>query len=144
MTAMNIHAELMGPPKVSISLSANLIGPTCDRHNGADDELAATAVHACLPSCALPQSKLQVKCTDCWAVSDCQHVCLSAPEPAESAVLHAGYLCMLNSDLATNTYGLMAISVVVAFLCGLASTTPFKYTAFLALITYASLVFNQV
>ena len=51
---------------------------------------------------------------------------------------------MLNTDLATNTYRLMPISVVVAFLCGLASTTPFKYTSFLALITYASLVFNQV
>ena len=42
------------------------------------------------------------------------------------------------------SFRLMAISVGVAFPCGLASTTPIRYTAFLALITYASLVFNQV
>lgn len=38
-----------------------------------------------------------------------------------------GYLVMLDTGLATNPYGLMAISVVFAFLCGLLALGPLKY-----------------
>jgi len=46
-----------------------------------------------------------------------------------------GYLVMLDSDVASNPYGLMAIICALAFLCGLISLGDFKYAMFLLLIT---------
>ena len=40
-----------------------------------------------------------------------------------------GFLVMLDTDVATNPYGLMAILCAFGFLCGLMSLGPLKYGA---------------
>lgn len=48
-----------------------------------------------------------------------------------------GYLVMLDRDVATNPYGLMAICCALTFLCGLLALSGLKYAIFLLLITCA-------
>jgi F0F1-type ATP synthase assembly protein I len=46
-----------------------------------------------------------------------------------------GYLVMLDRDVATNPYGLMAICCSLTFLCGFLALSGLKYAIFLLLIT---------
>jgi hypothetical protein len=57
--------------------------------------------------------------------------------------VHAGYLLMLRSDLATNPYALAVLVCFASAAVAPITLTGYKYAAFLSLITFNSLVLCQ-
>ena len=55
----------------------------------------------------------------------------------------AGFGIMHNSSLASNPYGLTALSCTWAFVCGAIALTAFKYASFLAYLIFVAMIYNQ-